>query len=326
MNFIENELFFDGVLKGSAMGKTKNEHYVPRMYIKRFGYGTEDNPRISVLKKAEGTIFHNQNPENFASKRFFYDTTEDVIENVLKRDLEIFPSIKESKFYHDVQLTEHALSRLEGAYKELLDDIEANPEIIYEDKSRARFICFVHELAYRTKSFRDMLDGINSTTKDVLSKMCDNLGLSADTKRKALEENCIPGINIQLENILSLGPTFQTMKVLLENYDWFIGYNDTELDFVISDNPAQTVWCHFNDICIPISKRIAIVMRVKDDKAPMISGDKAKDNIIDMSIKGVIAYNTMQISMAQLYLFGSGRAINFMKNINTLLNMHGKRE
>ncbi len=67
-------------------------------------------------------------------------------------------------------------------------------------------------------------------------------------------------------------------------------------------------------------------MRVKDGKAPMISRDKAKDNIIDMSIKGVIAYNTMQVSMAQLYLFGSERAINFMKDINTLLNAHEQRE
>lgn len=218
------------------------------------------------------------------------------------------------------------MSRLEGIYKELLDNIEANPEIIYEDKSRARFICFVNELAYRTKSFRDRMDDINSTTEDVLSKMCDNLGLSEDTKRKTIGENCIPGINIQLENILSLEPTLQTMKMLLENYDWFIGYNNTELDFIISDNPAQTVWCHFNDICIPISKHIAIVMRVKDDKAPMISIDKAKDNIIDMSIKGVIAYNTMQVSMAQLYLFGTERAINFMKDISVLLTMHEKVE
>ncbi|MBD5487180.1 MAG: DUF4238 domain-containing protein [Lachnospiraceae bacterium] len=306
------------------MGKTKKQHYVPRMYIKRFGYGTEDNPRISVLKKAEGTVLHNQNPENFASKRFFYDTTEDVIEDVLKRDLEIFTSIKKSRFYHDEQLTEHTLSRMEGAYKELLDSIEANPEIIYEDKPRAIFISFVNELAYRTKSFRDRMDTITSKTEDVLSKMCDNLGLDEDTKRKTIEENCIPGINIQLENILSLGPTLQTMKILLENYDWFIGYNDTELDFVISDNPAQTVWCHLNDICIPISKQIAIVMRVKDDKAPMVSIDKAKDNIIDMSMKGVIAYNMMQISMAQLYLFGSEKAINFMKSINELLNVYGK--
>ena len=127
---------------------------------------------------------------------------------------------------------------MEGAYKELLDNLEATSEIIYEDKSRARFICFIHELAYRTKSFRDRMDAINSKTEEVLNKMCDNLGLSEDTKRKTIEENCVPGINIQLENILSLGPVLQTMKMLVENYDWFIGYNDTELDFIISDNPA----------------------------------------------------------------------------------------
>ncbi len=308
------------------MDKTKNQHYVPRMYIKRFGYGTEDNPRISVLKKQEGIILHNQNPENFASKRFFYDTTEDVIEDVLKWDIEAFPSIKESKFYHDEQLTEHTLSRMESAYKELLDNLEATPEIIYEDKSRARFICFIHELAYRTKSFRDRMDAINSKTEEVLSEMCDNLGLSEDTKRKTIEENCVPGINIQLENILSLGPTLQTMKMLVENYDWYIGYNGTDLDFIISDNPAQMIWCHFNDICIPVSKHKSVVMRVKDEEAPMISGDKAKGNIINMSIKGVIAYNTMQISMAQLYLFGSEKAINFMQNVNTLYNMKGRME
>ena len=88
-------------------------------------------------------------------------------------------------------------------------------------------------------------------------------------------------------------PTLQTMKMLVENYDWYIGYNDTELDFIISDNPAQMIWCHFNDICIPVSKHKSVVMRVKDEEAPMISGDKAKGNIINMSIKGVIAYNTM---------------------------------
>lgn len=142
------------------------------------------------------------------------------------------------------------------------------------------------------------MDAINSKTEEVLNKMCDNMGLSEDTKRKTIEEN----------------------------YDWFIGYNDTELDFVISDNPAQMIWRHFNDICIPLSKRLSVVIRVKDEEAPILSGDKAKGNIINMSIKGVIAYNTMQISMAQLYLFGSEKAISFMQNINILYNMKGRTE
>lgn len=45
----------------------------------------------------------------------FYDTTENVIEEVLKWDNESFLSIKESKFYHDEQLAEHTLSRMEGS-------------------------------------------------------------------------------------------------------------------------------------------------------------------------------------------------------------------
>ena len=69
---------------------------------------------------------------------------------------------------------------------------------------------------------------------------------------------------------------------------------------------------------------MSVLMRVKDEEAPMILGDKAKGNIINMSIKGGIAYNTMQISMAQLYLFGSEKAINFMQSINTLYNMKGR--
>lgn len=304
------------------MEKTKNQHYVPRMYIKRFGYGTKDKPRISVLKIHENIILNNQNPENFASKKYFYDTTEDVIEKILEKDLTVFPSIKESKGYHDEQLAEHTLSRLESEYRKLLDIIEENPYKIYEDKYKAQFICFVHELAYRTRNFRDTMDEIYDKTKIFLGELCDNMGYDEEVKKRTIEENCVHSMNMQLENILSIAPSLKTMKKLLENYDWFIGYNKTELDFIISDDPAKTVWLGFNDICIPVSKKLAIVMRVKLKDAPMISIDKAQGKEIFMSMKGVITYNLLQVSMAQMYAFGSEQAVNFMKNISTLVNMY----
>jgi len=297
------------------MDKSKKQHYVPRMYIKRFGYGTEDKPKISVLIKQEKRVLHDQNPYNFAAESFFYDTTKDVIENVLKGDLEIFPFIKQSKYYDDEQLTEHVLSRLESQYRKLLDQIEDDPLLIYEDKYRARFICFIHELAYRTRNFRDKIDSINCRTEKFLNELCDSMGLSEEVRRKTIEENCIPGKNTQLEQILSIKPALETMKRVLINYDWYIGYNNTELDFIISDNPAQVVWQGFNDICIPISKNRAVVMRVKEKGAPMLSSDEPEGNIINMSTKGVIQYNTMQISMAQLYLFGSKAAISVMNDL-----------
>lgn len=297
------------------MEKTKNQHYVPQMYIKRFGYGTKDKPKISVLKKTEKVILHDQNPYNFAAKRYFYDTTEDILEKVLEKDLELFPSIKESKYYKDEQFTEHALSRLEGQYCKLLDQIEKNPFSIYEDKNRIGFICFIHELAYRTKSFRDRIDDTNYITEKVLNELCDDMGLSEEVKKNTIEQNCISGKNIQLEQILSVKPTLETIEKVLINYDWYIGYNETELDFIISDNPAQMVWQGFNDICIPISKNLAVVMRVKAKGVPMLSCDKSEGKIINMSTNGVMQYNAMQIAMAQLYLFGSKAAICIMNDL-----------
>ena len=47
-------------------------------------------------------------------------------------------------------------------------------------------------------------------------------------------------------------------------------------------------------------------MRVKLKDAPMISIDKAQGKEI----------------MAQMYAFGSEQAVNFMKNISTLVNMY----
>jgi hypothetical protein len=83
--------------------KTKNEHYVPQMYIERFGYGSDDKIRISVLFKDNGKIIDNQNPKNYASKRYFYDTTEDVLSEILKHDFKMFPILKDNKNIKDEQ-------------------------------------------------------------------------------------------------------------------------------------------------------------------------------------------------------------------------------
>lgn len=104
------------------------------------------------------------------------------------------------------------------------------------------------------------------------------------------------------------------MEKLLIKFDWYIGYNDTKLDFIIGDNPAQMVWLGLNDICIPISKNLAIIMRVKEKRSLMLSCDKLEGNIINMSTEGVIRYNSMQIAVAQLYLFGSKAAISIMND------------
>lgn len=300
--------------------KTKNQHYVPRMYMKRFGYGTAEKCRMSVLFKDEGKVLHNQNPENYASGKYFYDISDDLLMESLKNDFKIFPNLKENDILKDEQFVEHALSREEGAYKQMLDEIEENPQSIYNDKTRAIFISFVHSLAYRTKRFRDMLDNMNDKTEQILNEICDNIGLDEKTKENAIKENCVSGQQQQIENIISLESGLRTMNRLLRNYNWYIAYNNTELDFVISDNPAQMVWTGFNDICIPISKRLAIILRVKIEDASLVSKDAPVNNVIELSLKSVIAYNLLQIGIAERFLFGSEKAIEFMSHLNELMN------
>lgn len=38
------------------MEKVRRQHYVPRMYLKRFGYGNIDDEYISVLKLDTGKV------------------------------------------------------------------------------------------------------------------------------------------------------------------------------------------------------------------------------------------------------------------------------
>ena len=114
---------------------------------------------------------------------------------------------------------------------------------------------------------------------------------------------------------MGLQPVLKTMKMLLENYDWYEAVNNTELDFVISDNPAHMVRLAFNDICIPISCNKAIIFRIKDESAPIISKDMPIDGVINLSLNSVVAYNSLQLQSGQKFLFGTSKAVKFMKNI-----------
>lgn len=80
------------------------------------------------------------------------------------------------------------------------------------------------------------------------------------------------------------------------------------------------VWMGFNDICIPISKQLAIILRVKIEDAPFISKDTPVNNVIGLSLNSVIAYNLIQIGIAQRCLFGSEKTINFMSKLNGVMN------
>ena len=297
------------------MEKVRRQHYVPRMYLKRFGYGNIDDEYISVLKLDNGTVLDNRKVKNFAVENYFYDADKEQIAEILKEDLKVFPELCDNENLSDEQFTEHALSREESAISKMLNELQKDLSRIHISSNRNLMIIFLHSLAYRTKQFRDQMDAINNKTEKWLNSICDNWGLDEETKKKAIETNCSTGKNTQLYQILGIKPVLETMQMLQCNYEWYEAVNNTELDFVISDNPAQTVRNGFNDICIPVSSNKAIILRIKDKTAPLISKDMPENGVINLSLDSVIVYNCMQLAMGQKFLFGTSDAIKYMKKL-----------
>lgn len=70
------KILFDNKVTGLRRGlmeKVKQQHYVPRMYLNRFGYISRGVKKLTVLKLDDGVVLENQRAENFASVNCFYD-------------------------------------------------------------------------------------------------------------------------------------------------------------------------------------------------------------------------------------------------------------
>lgn len=297
------------------MEKVKQQHYVPRMYLNRFGYISRGVKKITVLKLDDGVVLENQRAENFASVNYFYDTEREELVKSLCDDLILKSELIDNEKLSDKQFVEHALAREESAISRMLDELQKDLSKIHVSPNKSLMIIFLHSLAYRTKYFRDQMDDINNKTQELLNVVCDSLELDEPTRKKAIEENCATGKETQLYQIMGMQPVLKTMRMLLNNYDWYEAINNTELDFVISDNPADRVRTGFNDICIPISCNKAIIFRIKDKDLPIISKDLPVNGVIDLSLESVVAYNNLQLQVGQNFLFGTSKSIYFMRHI-----------
>ena len=60
-------------------------------------------------------------------------------------------------------------------------------------------------------------------------------------------------------------------KILLNKYEFYVDVNNTNIPFIISDQPALFVFIKCNEICIPLSTKTVIIMRAKGDDIQCIA-------------------------------------------------------
>lgn len=292
-----------GCVGGRFMnGKVKNQHYVPRMYMKRFA---PDQKRICVWNLMTDTILTRQRPENYAAKRYFYDADKEELKKALEEMSKLYPDAIPIIDAADEQFVEKGLSRMEADVSRILDLVSNNHEALYDETNMQKLIIFLHDLAYRSEKYRDQLDNIREQTLDHLKR----LGISPDRVKEIKQT----GKDNQLYQLVGIAPLLKTAKMLVENYNWYIGIVPGNMKLVISDNPAQGIFLGFNDICIPLCGDKAIILRVNDPEALILSKDMPVGNEIKLTERSVFAYNAVQMSYANRFMFGDKASLSFLK-------------
>lgn len=285
--------------------QVKNQHYVPKMYIKRF---SPNGKKVCVWKLDGNEILTRQEPSKYATRRYYYDASEEELRQALEEMSEFFPDAVAKSDLKDEQFLEKALSRVESATAGIMDAICEDGTQLSDEANMITLTVFLHELAFRSEKYRDLIDGIRSQMIDFL----DKLGVEKD----AVKELRRTGKDVQMYQLMGIRPVIDTAKTLIENYNWYIGTVPGNMKLIISDNPAQGIMLGFNDICIPLRGDKAIIFRIADPEAPILSKDMPINNEITLSERSVFAYNAVQLSYANRFLFGDKMSLTSLKIIS----------
>lgn len=285
---------------------TKNQHYVPQSYIKRFS----ENGRISVYCKRDGIIRSNRSPRKYASIRYYYDASKNELETLMREQIELNPELQQYIDWDDPQLIEHYFSRSEAATKELFNRIEQKPAEIDADGSIAQIVIFLHDLAYRNHTYRNDIAGINAVTYQAMSAI-----KLTDREREYVEKTYGPehARGQQLHAITDIASVLQTNRKILDEYDLFFATAEKDARFLISDDPAYAVRFDFPEFCFPLSGKHALLFR-KPNAISLFKGtDSPVGNRINISIPNVVKYNLLQFCFASRYVFGDAMNLGQMK-------------
>lgn len=281
----------------------KNQHYIPQFYLNRFG----TNGKIDIFDIKNNKYIKNSNISNWACEKYFYDIDLTKIEDELK----IFKNIpginidEESykKAIENPQFIETTLSKLESKMSDYLNKIETDYSLIENEDFLSIFFIFLRTLSIRTTGYRASLENITTQTSNLLKKLgvknCVNYPIDIDPKELAKIE--------QLKYLISLPSLLKKSISFFNNYNIFIGKNDTDLGFIISNEPFLHFELGFNDICFPINPHLAIIMQVKNvnDEFLICHSKPNTENIINLKISDVTKYNIFQNHMMSKYLFGN---------------------
>lgn len=193
---------------------TKNQHYVPQCLLKNFCYLNKNKKKINIFDVTNRTSRYNQAIKNVFSQNYFYgkDTSiDDSVEAILA-------------------------NKIEDPASPIIDEIiQGNLSILDSPENKIHLLKFVSTLVKRTPEAKEGMRSFMQTGFQSVSKELLRLNDFSPEIRP-------PIISFKDTDVFAAYSTLQAYygTILLTDLEFHLIENKTELDFIISDNPAFT--------------------------------------------------------------------------------------
>lgn len=324
--------------------KVKNEHYVPRRYLRHFA----DREHFFVYDK-EKKERRPGNVDDYACERFFYDVDFEALKKEFfesNPDFEYDPEMEELLKEIDEQHIEHWFA--ENVETWLFDPIDKiisfytmcnhqniNNVLVIDDSIRVFLSIYLALQIIRTKEFRENVIELYERLPMLLMKKM----VKTKEEKEALDtfELKVKNKNhkklIHAQFLMNMDYVTDFAEKLSKKI-WMIGYNQTGIPFLISDNPIVRYGhkgAHgFNskgiEILFPLNRNLILILK---DPETFWYEKELDNHFLKLDNEDVNFYNSLQVQQSYRCIFDKTGDFSLvekiMKSNPDLSNINRKR-
>ncbi len=290
----------------------KRQHFVPRTYLKHFGYESGDESFIHVLPRLEKTpdkIFES-NVKNVALQKHLYTLPGETVEQKMAIE----------KFYSD---------ELEKHYDQIYGLLTNSKQNSITDEQRELVISTVITMFYRTAKWLSQHNGFMNEVFRKAYSLCEQTGKDYfffGERKISIEGKSLDQLTAEYNSeqqpfmvMTQLETAFKLITLRINNFDGIVvsKLGDESSEFITSDNPVSASNIN-HDHVMPFDPTNLLKLPLDSKHVVMIMPNGEKDTrntIFRNELKGTmcesqrLSSNYQQIQLSERFLFGQKSAL-----------------
>lgn len=294
--------------------KFRKQHYIPQFLINLF---RDQNDQLAVYLITAAKLLKNQNPSNFAQMRDMYNLSESDLRCVLKDFTDIYPSLGKLIKFDDPTYIEKYFARVESNVSILIKRILTHDHLVLSNLDKLTLINFFHDLAYRTKYYRDIRREIVRKSNQIIEDISIASKIEEEIFKNSLLDN---SKKVEMENVFDVKSLISFTTMIFTEYYFCYAINNSQHDFILSDNPCFQISLGINDFCFPISNKRAIVLRHIKSNRHRICSIPNFTYVMKLNHKNVMEYNVFNAANSHDAIFGSYQTVKLISEINPFMH------